>query len=84
MVRPASFVVTPDGRLEDESLPGGSEFVEERRADRVMADLALAFSLDIDQGQVVEEKWPMGRTLAFAILASAALWALIGGLIYFI
>ena len=77
MVRTAPLVVAPKGDV----LSGtGSE----RPMDQVMADLALAFALDIDQAQADEEKWPMGRTLAFAILASAALWALIGGLIYII
>ena len=53
--------------------------------DQVMAELALAFALDIDlaNAQADEEKWPMGRTLAFAILTSAALWALIASLINF-
>ena len=52
--------------------------------DQVMADLALAFALDMDQAQADEEKWPMGRTLAYAILTSAALWALIAGVVYII
>jgi hypothetical protein len=52
--------------------------------DQVMADLALAFALDIDQAQADEEKWPIGQTLAFAVLSSAALWALTAGLIYII
>ncbi len=79
MARVASFVVAPKGDL----LPGiGSD----RPMDRVMADLALAFALDIDlaKAQADEEKWPMDRTLAFAILASATLWALIVGLVYII
>ncbi|MGC9953110.1 MAG: hypothetical protein ABSD21_02375 [Rhizomicrobium sp.] len=49
--------------------------------DQVMADLALAFALDIDQAQADEAKWPIGHTLAFAILTSAALWALIAGVV---
>ncbi len=84
MVRPASFAVMPGGRPEGDGLSGNSELVERRRADRVMADLTLAFALDIDQAQADEEKWPMGRTLAFAILTSAGLWALIAGLGHFI
>jgi hypothetical protein len=79
MARTAPLVVTSKGNV----LSGiGSD----RPMDQVMADLALAFTLDIDLAKVEadEEKWPMGRTLAFAILASATLWALIAGLIYVI
>jgi hypothetical protein len=77
MARTAPSVVVPKGDV----LSGiGSD----RPMDQVMADLALAFALDIDQAQADQEKWPMGRTLAFVILTSAALWALIGGLIYII
>jgi len=58
----------------------------DRPMDQVMADLALAFALDIDlaKEQADEEKWPMGHTVAFAILTSAALWALIAGVVYII
>jgi hypothetical protein len=79
MARTAPSVAVPDA----DALSGiGSD----RPMDQVMADLALAFALDIDLAntQADEEKWPMGRTLAFAILTSAALWALIAGLIYII
>ena len=77
MVRTAPFVVAPKGDV----LSGiGSD----RPMDQVMADLALAFALDMDQAQADEEKWPVGRTLAFAILTSAALWALIAGVVYII
>ena len=77
MVRTAPFVVAPKGDV----LSGiGSD----RTADQVMADLALAFALDIDQAQADEEKWPMGRTLAFTFSSSVALWALIVGLVYLI
>jgi hypothetical protein len=77
MARTAPFVVAPKGDV----LSGiGSD----RPMDQVMADLALAFALDIDQAQADEEKWPMGRTLAYAILTSAALWALIAGVVYII
>jgi hypothetical protein len=75
MARPAPFVVAPKGdALSDIGL--------DRPMHQAMADLALAFSLDVDQAQADEKKWPMGRTLAFAILTSAALWALIAGLVY--
>ncbi len=79
MTRTARFVVVPKG----DALSGiGSD----RPMDQVMADLALAFALDIDLAKMEadEEKWPMGRTLAFTILTSAALWALIASLVYFI
>ncbi|MDE2495520.1 MAG: hypothetical protein KGL97_16605 [Alphaproteobacteria bacterium] len=48
-----------------------------------MTDLALAFDLDINlaNAEAEEAKWPMGRSLAFAVLTSAALWALIAGVI---
>ena len=79
MARAAPSVVAPNADV----LSGiGSD----RPMDQVMADLALAFALDIDlaKAQADEEKWPMGRTVAFAVLSSAALWALIVGLIYII
>jgi len=58
----------------------------DRPMDQVMADLALAFALDIDLAKVEadEDKWPLGRSIRFVILSSAALWALIAGLIYII
>jgi len=77
MARTAPSVVVPNADV----LSGiGSD----RPMDQVMAELALAFALDIDQAQANEEKWPVGRTLAFTILSSAALWAFIAGLIYVI
>ena len=84
MVRPVPFAVIPGGRLEGDSLSGSGKSQASDRADRVMADLTLAFALDIDQAQTDEEKWPLGRTTAFVVLSSAALWALIAGLIYII
>lgn len=53
---------------------------------QVLADLAHAFSLDVEfqTAHADEPKWPMGRTLAFAIVLSAALWILIAGAIYVI
>ena len=77
MVRAAPFVEISEGDV-------SSAIGLDRPMDQVMADLALAFALDIDQAQADEEKWPMGRTVAFVILTSAALWALIAGLIYVI
>jgi hypothetical protein len=77
MVRAAPSVAVPNADV----LSGiGSD----RPMDQVMADLALAFALDIDQAQADEEKWPMGRTLAFTFSSSVALWALIVGLVYLI
>ena len=53
--------------------------------DRVMAGLAAAFALDVDLANTAErrdvEKWPPGRTFWFVVLSSAALWAVIVGLI---
>jgi len=53
---------------------------------QVLTDLANAFSLDIDlqTAHADEPMWPMGRTLALAIVLSAALWILIAGAIYII
>ena len=53
---------------------------------QVLTDLANAFSLDIDlqTTHTDEPMWPMGRTLALAIVLSAALWILIAGAIYII
>lgn len=62
----------PDTGFEAGGLVGG-----------VLSELAQAFSFDLDQANVEEsdEKWPMGRTLAFVAMSSAALWVLI---LYFI
>ncbi len=45
----------------------------------VLNELAQAFSFDLDQANVQDDdaKWPMGRTMAFVAMSSAALWALI-------
>jgi hypothetical protein len=77
MARTAPSIAVPNADIQ-------SGICSDRPMDQVMADLALAFALDIDLAQADGEKWPMGRTLAFAILSSAALWALIAGLIYII
>jgi hypothetical protein len=77
MVRAAPFVEISEGDV-------SSAIGLDRPMDQVMADLALAFALDIDQAQADEEKWPMGRTLAFTFSSSVALWALIVGLVYLI
>lgn len=77
MARTAPSVAVPNA-----DVPSG--IGSDRPMDQVMADLALAFALDIDQAQADEEKWPIGQTLAFAVLSSAALWALTAGLIYII
>ncbi len=81
MVRPAPFVAAPYKDILSEF-----ESAENRPSDRIMADLALAFSLDIDLAneQAAEEKWPAGRTAMFVVLSCAALWALIAGLIFVI
>ena len=41
-------------------------------------------NIDVAKAQADEEKWPMGRTMRFVILSSAALWALIAGFVYII
>jgi len=79
MVRAVPFVPSSQS-----DVLSGTGSAEDRAMDQVIADLAVAFALDIDQAQADETKWPMGHTLAFAILTSAALWALIAGVIYII
>ncbi len=85
MVRAAPFVFLPDGNLEDAILPELRGPDAERRMDKAMAELAIAFAHDIDLANASEEpddkKWPIGLGIGFAILASAALWAAIAGLI---
>lgn len=58
----------PDTGFEPQGLMGG-----------VLNELAQAFSFDLDQANVQDDdaKWPMGRTMAFVAMSSAALWALI-------
>jgi hypothetical protein len=79
MARAAPSVVVPNADIV-------SGIGSDRPMDQVIADLALAFALDIDlaKEQADEEKWPMGHTVAFAILTSAALWAVIAGFIYIV
>ncbi len=85
MARTASADVLPDSQPEGAVLPSLGSEGEKRRMDRVMADLAVAFTLDIDLASDLAEpgveKWPPWRTLGFAVLTSLALWALIAGLI---
>jgi hypothetical protein len=81
MVRPVPFAVIPGGRPEGDSLLGGGNSQASVSADRVMAELTLAFALDIARAHADEPKWPLGRTMAFVVLSSAALWALIAELI---
>jgi hypothetical protein len=60
---------------------------ERRRADKLMADFAAAFSLEMDFEQDVaegEEKWPMGWTIAFALSVSALLWSVLAAVFYFV
>ena len=81
MARAASFVPSSES---DVLADGGSS--DDHAMDRIMADLALAFDLDIDLANAEDEepKWPMGHTLAFVIVTSAALWALIAGFIFLV
>lgn len=78
MVRAASFVSGPENKVLPDARPANNHAM-----DKVMTDLALAFDLDINlaNAEAEEAKWPMGRSLAFAVLTSAALWALIAGVI---
>lgn len=79
MVRATSFAPSS----ENDILPEVGS-ADDRAMDRIMADLALAFDLDIDlaNAEGEEAKWPMGHTLVFVVFTSAALWALIAGAIY--
>jgi hypothetical protein len=85
ITRATSFAVIPGGHLEQDTSYGVGKLEKRPRDDRAMTDLSRAFALDIDfdidQAQA-EAKWPLGRTLAFAIVLSAALWILITGAIY--
>jgi hypothetical protein len=61
---------------------------DKRRAEKIMAEFAAAFSLEMDFDRnavsVNDEKWPAGWTIAFSLAASAALWALLTAVFYFI
>ena len=85
MVRAASFDFAPAPLPENTILPGLEDEGEKRRMARVMADLAVAFALDIDLASTPQEpdveKWPPWRTIGFAVVTSLVLWALIAGLI---
>ena len=71
MVRAAPLLPTrsdEDTGFEAEGLMGG-----------VLAELTQAFSFDLDPANIQDDdaKWPMGRTMAFVAMSSAALWVLI-------
>ena len=88
MPRAVPFVVIRGDRLDDEPVSSTNYLDGRRRADRVMAELTMAFAHDAAAAAVAEEtalaKWPTGWTLAFVISTSAALWAMIAGFVYFI
>jgi hypothetical protein len=85
VARSAPFEIFPLGQPAGAAPVGIVGPDEERRMDQMMADLAAAFALDHDLVNTLErqdgEKWPPGRTILFVVLSSAALWALIAGLI---
>lgn len=60
----------------DDSLVVIHDATEVVPADRRMADLALAFNLEMAQAD--HGRWSIGSTLGFAISVSAALWLIIG------
>jgi hypothetical protein len=61
---------------------------ERHKADKIMADFATAFSLDMDlpcQDEKDEEtKWPLSWALAFAVSVSLMMWGALATLFYFI
>ncbi len=74
-----------------EGLPGSNapnDTVAKLNPDDALQMLAQAFEMDWNtvHAQAVSETdpWPMGRTIWFVIFASAALWACIAGIVWFI
>ena len=61
-----------------------AEPLAELRADERMAQLALAFEMDLALAGADEPKWPMGYTIAFALAGGLALWAAIAGVAHLI
>lgn len=57
---------------------------ERHKADKLMADFAAAFSLEMDfeQAAETERKWPARLTIAFATAAGLTLWGILAGLFY--
>ncbi|GAA0565020.1 hypothetical protein [Rhizomicrobium electricum] len=55
----------------------------EVRAERRPA-LPVSFEMDWNQIHAEEEPWELGRTIWFAVAISAALWAVIAGLLWFV
>ena len=76
---------SPSARPSDAGLASTAPSDERTGMERVMADLATAFALNIDPAQTTErhegEKWLLGWTVWFVVLASAALWAAIIGFV---
>jgi len=54
------------------------------RPEQRMAELALAFDLELAAAEADTDKWPLGSTIAFAVSVSAALWIVIGVIAYFV
>lgn len=65
---------------EAEALDSGAK--TEMRGDARMAELALLLDMELTDAAVGGALWPMGSTLAFSMLVSAALWLVVGVLIY--
>lgn len=55
----------------------------EVRAER-REPLPVSFEIDWNQLHAEEEPWEIGRTIWFAVVVSAALWALIAGVLWFV
>lgn len=57
---------------------------ERHKAEKIIADFATAFSLEMDFDQTAEDerKWPAGWTIAFSMGASFVLWGMLAALFY--
>jgi hypothetical protein len=53
------------------------------RAER-RSSLPVSFEMDWNQVHAEEEPWELGRTIWFAVTISAALWAVIAGVLWFV
>jgi hypothetical protein len=56
----------------------------EARAERRETSPVVLLEMDWDPLRAEEEPWEMGRTIWFAVVISAALWAVIAGVLWFL
>ncbi|GEM_PF-2691414 len=61
---------------------------DRHKAEKIIADFATAFSLDVDYARETETseetKWPMSLAIVFAVSISLVMWGALTALFYFL